>query len=101
MSNTVLIITGDAHDAAILHDTLAMARDGPFVVESRKTLSEGVARLKQGGIDIILVDLFLADSQGIETFDTLFKLLPLVPPPLRHWRAAYRSRRAACPFGGK
>ena len=31
----------------------------------------------------------------------LRKLLPLVPPPLRHWRAAYRSRRAACPFGGK
>jgi diguanylate cyclase (GGDEF)-like protein/PAS domain S-box-containing protein len=79
LSNTVLIITDDAVDAKILHDTLAMARDGPFAVEWRRNLSDGLECLKQGGIDIILLDFFLPDSQGIKTFDVLFKFVPPVP----------------------
>jgi diguanylate cyclase (GGDEF)-like protein/PAS domain S-box-containing protein len=79
VGNTVLIITGDTKDAQILHDTLATAKDGPFNVEWVQELSEGIERLKQDGIDIILVDLFLPDSQGLETFDVLFKLVPQVP----------------------
>lgn len=79
MSNTVLIITSDRNDAQILHDTLGTAKDGPFDVEWVQELHEGIERLKQGGIDIILADFFLPDSQGIETFDVLFKLVPQVP----------------------
>lgn len=79
MSNAVLIITDNVDDAQKLRDTLATARDGPFTVEWKRNLSDSLTRLKQGGIDIILVDLFLPDSQGIETFDTLFKLVPPVP----------------------
>ncbi|MDQ3186858.1 MAG: hypothetical protein M3Q16_10485 [Pseudomonadota bacterium] len=71
MTNLVLIITDNADDAKLLEDTLATAKDGPFLCESVRRLSDGLARLKQGGIDIILVDLLLPDSQGIETFDVL------------------------------
>ena len=79
MSNTVLIISDDADDATILMDTLATAKDGPFVVEWLRQLSDGVDRLKQRGIDLILVDLFLPDSQGIATFDRLFHSSPSIP----------------------
>ncbi|MBI1891483.1 MAG: EAL domain-containing protein [Burkholderiales bacterium] len=79
MSNTVLIITNSADDAKILHDTLARAKDGPFVVHSVQHLSDGLARLKQGDIDIVLADFNLPDSQGIATFDVLFKYSPPVP----------------------
>lgn len=79
MSNTVLIITADANDAKILCNTLATARDGPFAVEWVQRLSDGLARLKQGGVDVILADLDLPDSQGIATFDILFELVPPVP----------------------
>jgi diguanylate cyclase (GGDEF)-like protein/PAS domain S-box-containing protein len=79
LSNTVLIITDNADDAHILRDTLATAKDGPFLIEWVRRLADALARLKQGGIDIILVDLFLPDRQGIEIFDVLFKLSPPIP----------------------
>lgn len=79
MTNTVLIITQDANDAKVLADTLATARDGPFTTEVVQRLSDGLSRLKQGGVDIILADLFLPDSQGIETFDVLFRSVPPIP----------------------
>jgi diguanylate cyclase (GGDEF)-like protein/PAS domain S-box-containing protein len=55
------------------------AGDGSFDVEWVHHLSGGVTRLKQGGIDVVLLELFLPDSQGIETFDKLFTAAPDVP----------------------
>lgn len=75
----VLVITGDPGDAAMIKETLSNARDGPFVTEWVHDLSAGLQRLKKGGIDIVLVDLFLRDSEGITTFDALFQLVPPVP----------------------
>lgn len=75
----MLIITGNVDDAKTLHDTLGAARDGPFFIEWKRNLSDGIDCLNQKDIDIILVDLFLDDSQGVETFDSLFKVSPLVP----------------------
>lgn len=77
--NTVLIITGEEDDARVIRETLAVAKDGPFITESARYLSEGLERLKKGGIDIVLADLVLKDSEGVETFDALFKLVPPVP----------------------
>lgn len=78
-ANMVLIITADAADAKVLEDTLATARDGPFVTEWVCQLSEANTRLGKGDIDIILVDLFLPDSAGIQTFDVLFELAASTP----------------------
>jgi diguanylate cyclase (GGDEF)-like protein/PAS domain S-box-containing protein len=77
--NTVLTISGDAADAKLIQSTLATARDGPFNTEWAVDLAAGLARLHRGGIDIILVDLFLRDSEGVETFDALFNLVPPIP----------------------
>ena len=78
-ANTVLIITGDIADAKLIQATLTTARDGPFNTEWVVDLSAGLPRLRQGGVDIVLVDLFLRDSDGIETFEALFKLVPPTP----------------------
>lgn len=78
-ANTVLIVTGDAADAHLIETTLATARDGPFNTERAVGLSEALSRLQKGGIDIVLVDLFLRDSRGIDTFDTLFGSTPDTP----------------------
>lgn len=79
LSNMVLIITANAGDAKILRDTVSSAKDGPFFVQWVQRLADGVALVRQGNIDIILVDFHLPDSQGIATFDELFKLSPPVP----------------------
>ncbi len=79
MSNTVLIITSDASDAKVICETLGTARDGPFVTVWVDLLSAGLSRLSRGGIDIVLIDLSLPDSQGIASFQTLIQAAPLVP----------------------
>ncbi len=79
MANQILIITGDATDAKTLEDVLHKAKDGPFDIEWVTRLSDALERLRAGGIDAILVDLSLSDSQGIETFDTLFGAAPQTP----------------------
>lgn len=78
-TNTVLIITANVEDAKVLEDTLATARDDPFTTEWVRQLARAVTRLEKGGIDIILVDPFLPDSDGIDTFEVLFKLVPPIP----------------------
>ncbi|MHA6495445.1 putative bifunctional diguanylate cyclase/phosphodiesterase [Pseudomonas borbori] len=82
MTNRVLIITGDAHDATTLRSVLARAQDGPFEVESAGSLADALARLSaqdQESVDAIMVDLALPDSQGLDTFDALFALTPHTP----------------------
>jgi len=79
MSNRILIITGKPADAEILKDVLGKARDGPFEIEWLTQLSLGLERLSKGGIDAILVDLSLPDSEGLATFDQLFAAVPHTP----------------------
>jgi PAS domain S-box-containing protein len=79
MANRVLMITEDAVDAKALHDVLDKTKGGRFTIERITLLSEGLTRLAAGGIDAIIADLSLPDSQGIETFDMLFAAAPHTP----------------------
>jgi diguanylate cyclase (GGDEF)-like protein/PAS domain S-box-containing protein len=79
MNNTVLIITAESADADSLKQVLETARDGPFNIVRAMTLSEGLTRICEAPIDIILTDLILPDSQGIATFDRLFLVAPDIP----------------------
>jgi diguanylate cyclase (GGDEF)-like protein/PAS domain S-box-containing protein len=72
MANRVLIISPRVDEVRALEQALGSARDGPFDVECVSTLADGVGRVRQGGIDAILVDLALPDSQGLASFDRLF-----------------------------
>lgn len=77
--NRVLIITGSASDAKTLSDVLDNASDGPYTVEWVLFLTDALQRLVKRDVDAILVDLMLADSQGIATFDQLFAAVPHIP----------------------
>ncbi len=79
MSNFVLIITDSAEDAAALQKILPKAKDGPFAIEWVRTLEQARRRVTQDGIDIILMDFTLPDSNGIQTFDSLFAAATAVP----------------------
>ncbi|MGD9949032.1 MAG: putative bifunctional diguanylate cyclase/phosphodiesterase [Desulfobulbus sp.] len=79
MANRVLIMTGNSGDAEVLKEVLGNAQDGEFVVEWVEQLSEGLKQLGAGGIDLIIVDLALSDSQGIATVDRLYARAPHTP----------------------
>src|SRR5579864_1558113 len=42
-------------------------------------LASGVERLRQGDIELVLLDLSLPDSNGLDTFDVVHAAAPLVP----------------------
>jgi diguanylate cyclase (GGDEF)-like protein/PAS domain S-box-containing protein len=80
----ILLIQDDAAEAKAVSEAL----HGSFRVDWVRHCSEGVERLAREGkreeqgskvISVVLVDLFLADSQGIETFDRLSRVAPRIP----------------------
>jgi diguanylate cyclase (GGDEF)-like protein/PAS domain S-box-containing protein len=73
VANRILIISPSADDIRSLQSALGVALDGPFAIESASTLAEGLRRIRKGGIDAILADLTLPDSQGLACFAQLFE----------------------------
>lgn len=70
----VLLIERDLHAATFIRADLADARNGPFHVEWVADLDVSLRRLSNGKIKVILLNLFVSDSQGIETFNNLYQI---------------------------
>jgi diguanylate cyclase (GGDEF)-like protein/PAS domain S-box-containing protein len=88
MSKTILLIEDDCAGAHSIREALIRSSDGVFQVEWVRLYADALKRLsgqdKPGShpsdaIAAVLVDLFLPDSSGIETFDRLFLLAPQIP----------------------
>ena len=79
MDHTVLLIEDDPIAGKVIQRALADSRDGPFDVEWVKGLSGALERLSKNGIQAVLLDLILPDSQGIETFERVLLAAPYVP----------------------
>jgi len=75
----VLLIGNDAPTIDQIRAALAESGSGAFDVEWARQLSQGLARLGKGGIDAVLLDTFLPDSEGIQTFDKISAAAPDVP----------------------
>src|ERR1700733_14781012 len=79
LTTKVLLIENDQRAAESVCAALAKTEDGSFDVEWVRQLSEGLTRVCNKGIAAILLNLTLPDSQGIETFDKLFKAACGIP----------------------
>jgi diguanylate cyclase (GGDEF)-like protein/PAS domain S-box-containing protein len=95
MPQTVLLIHDDGANAKLVRDALHNSGDGCFIVEWVERCSEGVERLRSNGkgrVAAILVNLFLPDSQGLQTLDRILEVAPdiaiLVLSSLEHEDAA-------------
>ena len=75
----VLIVEDTQADVDLIRETLPETGPVGFQIESVSRLSEALARLKTGGIDLVLLDLGLPDSQGLETFHKLNKATSHIP----------------------
>ena len=76
---TVLLITPDQADVAMIPNALAGSKNSLYHVEWTSNLSDGIARLHSGGIDAVLASLSLANGGGIETFAQLYLAAPRIP----------------------
>ncbi|HKJ01551.1 MAG TPA: diguanylate cyclase response regulator [Longimicrobiales bacterium] len=76
----VLLVESDREYLEVLRERMAEVRSGAAIeLEWAGELSQALARLTQGGIDAILLDLELPDSQGMVTFDRTYAFAPDVP----------------------
>jgi len=88
VDQNILLVQHDASGAETVRHALAGSTDRSFKVDWVRCCSDALQRLadqakqsyhRTDGIAAVLVDVFLPDSQGIETFDRLFCAAPNVP----------------------
>jgi serine phosphatase RsbU (regulator of sigma subunit) len=76
---TVLLIEDNRGDARLIQEYLAEVEGITFSLEVSERFATGLERLARGGIDVVLLDLSLPDSRGLDTFVRLHREAPGVP----------------------
>ena len=76
---TVLLVEDNPGDARLLREILAEAGAHRFELTHHTTLAEGLAELSEGGINVVLLDLSLPDSNGLDTFVRVHSEAPGIP----------------------
>jgi signal transduction histidine kinase len=67
----VLLIEDNPGDVVLLRALLEEVEDQPFTIVHASCLTDGLRRLEEGGIDVVLQDLSLPDGTGLEIVRTL------------------------------
>src|SRR6185436_2157396 len=75
----VLLIEDNPGDARLLREMIAEEPGALFEVECAERLAQGLERLSAGGIGLVLLDLSLPDSMGLDTFAKVYAHSPAVP----------------------
>ncbi len=75
----ILLIEDSPLFVQLTRKMLDSAKSAQFEVACVDNLADGVARLARGGIDAVLLDLTLPDSDGLDTFLRLHQAAPAVP----------------------
>jgi len=75
----ILLVEDDLADARLLRETLTDTRSVLFEVTQVQRLSEALHLLAVERFDVVLLDLCLSDSHGLDTFATLRAQAPNVP----------------------
>jgi len=75
----ILLIEDNPGDARLIREMLAEAPVFDRQLTWTDTLARGLAFLAKGDVDVILLDLSLPDSYGLETFSAVHECGPAVP----------------------
>ncbi len=75
----ILLIEDNPGDARLIRELLTAAEGASFDLEHVDRLSTGLTRLARGDIDVILLDLSLPDSHGLDGLNKICEQTPKVP----------------------
>jgi CheY-like chemotaxis protein len=75
----MLLVEDNPGDARLFRETLAEGSSSQVELTHVTRLSDAAAALAAAPFDLVLLDLSLPDSMGIETFRALARVHPLVP----------------------
>src|SRR5919206_4107113 len=77
--HNVLLIEDNPGDARLIREMIADHPDAPFNLHFADRLSLGLEHLSSGETGLVLLDLSLPDSFGLETFAKVYAHAPTVP----------------------
>src|SRR3989338_5682890 len=76
----VLLVESNSHDEALFRGLLSREQGvSSFELECADRAGTAVERLSKGGIDVVLLDLELPDSQGLDSFIRINNQHPTLP----------------------
>jgi len=75
----VLLIEDDPDYARLVESQLCEEAGSPFRLEHADNLRNGLRRMAEGEPDVILLDLVLPESQGLETYARVYIQAPHIP----------------------
>jgi diguanylate cyclase (GGDEF)-like protein len=75
----VLLIEDNPGDARLIREMIAADPGAPFHIHCAERLALGLQHLSAGGTGLVLLDLSLPDSFGLETFAKVYAHSPTVP----------------------
>jgi DNA-binding response OmpR family regulator len=75
----VLLIEDDTGFARMVQKMITEIDGGPFAFDRVENLEKGITRIKEGPVDVVLLDLLLPDSEGIFTFFKLREVAGDIP----------------------
>jgi len=78
-ARTVLLIEDNEGDARLIREMLQDAPGSRLRLECAERLTTGLERLAQGGVDVVLLDLSLPESQGLDSFLRVHAQAPGMP----------------------
>ncbi len=75
----ILLIEDNPGDARLIGEMLKESQGASFILEWRDRLKTGLQKLAEDGADVVLLDLGLTDSQGLDTYERTQSQFPGIP----------------------
>ncbi|PYP15746.1 MAG: hybrid sensor histidine kinase/response regulator [Gemmatimonadetes bacterium] len=75
----ILLVEDNPGDTRLIREALADGLRNAYEVEDIDRLGAALERIERGGIDVVLLDLTLPDSRGIETFAAVYARASEIP----------------------
>ena len=75
----LLLVEDNPGDARLIQEMLSEVETSKFEVSHEASLQDALKRLSAGAFDVILLDLGLPDSHGLDTFTNVYAQAPDVP----------------------
>jgi diguanylate cyclase (GGDEF)-like protein/PAS domain S-box-containing protein len=75
----ILIVEDNPADHRLFREMLGEVQHAPYELLHANRLSAALQRLEQETIDVVFLDLGLPDSQGLNTFQRLYRQIPDIP----------------------
>jgi diguanylate cyclase (GGDEF)-like protein/PAS domain S-box-containing protein len=97
----VLLIGDEAGEAAEILKELCSATEERISIEQVSEFSNGIDRLRNGGVGAVVLDLTFPDSGGLEAFDKVFEAASPVPILVLCGAEAEKTAREAVKRGAQ